>query len=246
MSRYYFNLIKLHSRLSLSLIDNNTVITSPNPNNRSPDTIMIIAATSSLLINKDKSPRNIAIDPITFKTIDTTLLDSGVCSSASSITLWLFGLFITDLQLGQNLSLSSTSLPHHSHFIKHSPFIKIYNIYRKLLKFLNACRYILYIFFLKEVFFMSEETKQEEVKEEVNKPDNNKEESNVVSIFLYFAGAIGMIAIFLLSMAISNEYIDEPAIVLLIGVVSAFIFGMPIIGLGKIVLLLSEIKKNMK
>ena len=55
-----------------------------------------------------------------------------------------------------------------------------------------------------------------------------------------------MIAIFLLSMAISNEYIDEPAIVLLIGIVSAFISGMPIIGLGKIVDLLSEIKKNMK
>ena len=99
---------------------------------------------------------------------------------------------------------------------------------------------------LKGSAFMSEETKQEEVKEEVNKPDDNKEESNVVSIFLYFAGTIGMIAIFLLSMAISNEYIDEPAIILLIGIVSAFIFGMPIIGLGKIVDLLSEIKKNMK
>lgn len=93
---------------------------------------------------------------------------------------------------------------------------------------------------------MSEETKQEEAKEEVNKPDDNKEESNVISIFLYFAGAIGMIAIFLLSMTISNEYIDEPAIVLLIGVVSAFIFGMPIISLGKIVDLLSEINKKMK
>ena len=91
---------------------------------------------------------------------------------------------------------------------------------------------------------MSEETKQEEVKDEVNKPDDNKEESNVVSIFLYFAGVIGMIAIFLLSMAISNEYIDEPAIILLIGIVSAFISGMPIIGLGKIVDLLSEIKKE--
>ena len=93
---------------------------------------------------------------------------------------------------------------------------------------------------------MSEKIKQEEVKEEVNKPDNNKEESNVVSIFLYFAGAIGMIAIFLLSMAIFNEYIDEPAIVLLIGIVSAFITGMPIIGIGKIVDLLSEINKKMK
>lgn len=93
---------------------------------------------------------------------------------------------------------------------------------------------------------MPEETKQEEVKEKTNKPDNNKEESNVISIFLYFAGAIGMIAIFLLSMAISNEYIDEPAIVLLIGIVSAFISGMPIIGLGKIVDLLSEINKKMK
>ena len=246
MSRHYLNFIKLHSRLSLSLIDNNTVITSPNPNNRSPDTITVIAATPSLLINKDKSPRNIAIDPITFKTTDTALLDSGVCSSASSANLRLFGLFITDLQLGQNFSPSLTSLPHHSHFIKHSPFIKIYNIYRKLLKFLNACRYILYIFFFKGSVFMSEETKQEEVKEEVNKPDDNKEESNVVSIFLYFAGTIGMIAVFLLSMAISNEYIDEPAIILLIGIVSAFISGMPIIGIGKIVDLLSEIKKNMK
>ena len=128
MSRYHFDFIKLHNRLSLSLIDSKTVIISPNPNNRSPDTIMAIAATPSLLINKDKSPRNIAIDPITFKIIDTTLLDSGVCSSASSIALWLFGLFITDLQSGQNLSLSSTSLPHHSHFIKHSPLLK-YIIY---------------------------------------------------------------------------------------------------------------------
>ena len=99
---------------------------------------------------------------------------------------------------------------------------------------------------LKGSAFMSEETKQEEVKQEVNKPDNNKEESNVISIFLYFAGAIGMIAIFLLSMAISNEYVDEPAIVLLIGIVSAFISGMPIIGIGKIVDLLSEINKKMK
>lgn len=93
---------------------------------------------------------------------------------------------------------------------------------------------------------MLEENKQEEVKEEVNKPDDNKEESNVVSIFLYFAGTIGMIAIFLLLMTISNEYIDEPAIVLLIGIVSAFISGMPIISLGKIVDLLSEINKKMK
>ena len=99
---------------------------------------------------------------------------------------------------------------------------------------------------MSEKIIKQEETKQEEVKEEVNKTDDNKEESNVVPIFLYFAGAIGMIAIFLLSMAISNEYIDEPAIILLIGIVSAFIFGMPIIGLGKIVDLLSEIKKNMK
>lgn len=99
---------------------------------------------------------------------------------------------------------------------------------------------------MSEEIIKQEETKQEEVKEEVNKPDDNKEESNVVSIFLYFAGTIGMIAIFLLSMAISNEYIDEPAIVLLIGIVSAFISGMPIIGLGKIVDLLSEINKKMK
>ena len=99
---------------------------------------------------------------------------------------------------------------------------------------------------MSEEIIKQEETKQEEVKEEVNKTDDNKEESNVVSIFLYFAGAIGMIAIFLLSMAISNEYIDEPAIVLLIGIVSAFISGMPIIGIGKIVDLLSEINKKMK
>lgn len=99
---------------------------------------------------------------------------------------------------------------------------------------------------MSEEIIKQEETKQEEVKEEVNKPDDNKEESNVVSIFLYFAGTMGMIAIFLLSMAISNEYIDEPAIVLLIGIVSAFISGMPIIGLGKIVDLLSEINKKMK
>ena len=94
---------------------------------------------------------------------------------------------------------------------------------------------------MSEEIIKQEETKQEEVKEEVNKTDDNKEESNVVSIFLYFAGAIGMIAIFLLSMAISNEYIDEPAIVLLIGIVSAFISGIPIIGIGKIVDLLSEL-----
>lgn len=94
---------------------------------------------------------------------------------------------------------------------------------------------------MSEEIIKQEETKQEEVKEEVNKPDDNKEESNVISIFLYFAGAIGMIAIFLLSMTISNEYIDEPAIVLLIGIVSAFVSGMPIIGLGKIVDLLSEL-----
>ena len=99
---------------------------------------------------------------------------------------------------------------------------------------------------MSEKIIKQEETKQEEVKEEVNKTDDNKEESNVVSIFLYFAGIIGMIAIFLLSMAISNEYIDEPAIVLLIGIVSAFISGMPIIGIGKIVDLLSEINKKMK
>ena len=99
---------------------------------------------------------------------------------------------------------------------------------------------------MSEEIIKQEETKQEEVKEEVNKTDDNKEESNVVSIFLYFAGAIGMIAIFLLSMAISNEYIDEPAIVLLIGIVSAFISGMTIIGIVKIVDLLSEINKKMK
>ena len=52
-----------------------------------------------------------------------------------------------------------------------------------LLKFLNTCRYIRYIF-LKGSVFMSEETKQEEAKEEVNKLDDNKEESNVISIFL--------------------------------------------------------------
>ena len=119
-------------RLSLSLMASNIFISSPKPNKRSPDIIaeinMDILNHVSISDNKNPNPTNIIIAPMILSSTDTTLLDSGICSSATFINSCLFGAFIAALQAEQNLSPSLISLPHHSHFIKSTPII-IYILY---------------------------------------------------------------------------------------------------------------------
>ena len=87
---------------------------------------------------------------------------------------------------------------------------------------------------------MSEETKQEEVKQESAKEDNT-----TMPLVLYFTGAIGIVAVTLLIVFLFMG-VFEDKLTLIVGIVSGVLIGVPIIGLGKIVDLLSEINKKMK
>ena len=87
---------------------------------------------------------------------------------------------------------------------------------------------------------MSEETKQEEVKQESPKEDNT-----TMPLVLYFTGAIGIVAVALLIVFLFMG-VFEDKLTLIVGIVSGVLIGVPIIGIGKIVDLLSEINKKMK
>ena len=87
---------------------------------------------------------------------------------------------------------------------------------------------------------MSEEIKQEEIKEE-----SSKEDSTNMPLVLYFTGAIGIVAVIFLIIFLFRG-IFEDGLVLIAGIVLGILIGVPIIGIGKIVDLLSEINKKMK
>ena len=87
---------------------------------------------------------------------------------------------------------------------------------------------------------MSEETKQEEVKQEYTKEDNT-----TMPLVLYFTGAIGIVAVALLIVFLFMG-VFEDKLTLIVGIVSGVLIGVPIIGMGKIVDLLSEINKKIK
>lgn len=87
---------------------------------------------------------------------------------------------------------------------------------------------------------MSEEIKQEEIKEESSKEDNTN-----MPLVLYFTGAIGIVAVIFLVIFLFRG-IFEDGLVLIAGIVLGVLIGVPIIGMGKIVDLLSEINKKMK
>lgn len=87
---------------------------------------------------------------------------------------------------------------------------------------------------------MSEEIKQEEIKEGSPKEDNTN-----MPLVLYFTGAIGIVAVIFLVIFLFRG-IFEDGLVLIAGIVLGVLIGVPIIGMGKIVDLLSEINKKMK
>lgn len=87
---------------------------------------------------------------------------------------------------------------------------------------------------------MSEEIKQEEIKEGSPKEDNTN-----MPLVLYFTGAIGIVAVIFLIIFLFRG-IFEDGLVLIAGIVLGVLIGVPIIGMGKIVDLLSEINKKMK
>ena len=62
---------------------------------------------------------------------------------------------------------------------------------------------------------------------------------------LYFTGAIGIVAVALLIVFLFMG-VFEDKLTLIVGIVSGVLIGVPIIGMGKIVDLLSEINKKMK
>ena len=86
---------------------------------------------------------------------------------------------------------------------------------------------------------MSEEIKQKEIKEESSKEDNTN-----MPLVLYFTGAIGIVAVIFLVIFLFRG-IFEDGLVLIAGIVLGVLIGVPIIGMGKIVDLLSEINKKM-
>lgn len=87
---------------------------------------------------------------------------------------------------------------------------------------------------------MSEEIKQEEIKEESSKEDNTN-----MPLVLYFTGTIGIVAVIFLVIFLFRG-IFEDGLVLIAGIVLGVLIGVPIIGMGKIVDLLSEINRKMK
>lgn len=87
---------------------------------------------------------------------------------------------------------------------------------------------------------MSEEIKQEEIKE-----GSSKEDDTNMPLVLYFTGAIGIVAVIFFIIFLFRG-IFEDGLVLIAGIVLGVLIGVPIIGMGKIVDLLSEINKKMK